>query len=56
MCARLGMASLGHIALDGTKVKADASRRGTMSYGRMKQEERRMRNSVKMTVTGSLRT
>ena len=39
LCARLGMVGLGHIALDGTKLKAYTSRHGAISYGRMKQEE-----------------
>ena len=37
LCARLGMVGLGHIALDGTKLKAYTSRHSAMSYGRMKQ-------------------
>ena len=42
LCARLGMVRLGHIALDGTKLKAHTSKHGAMSYGRMKQEEERL--------------
>ena len=30
---------LGHVALDGTKVRANASRNKAMSYGRMKEKE-----------------
>ena len=37
---------LGHIALDGTKVKANASRHKAMSYGRMKQEEKRLKEEI----------
>ena len=29
---------LGHVALDGTKVKANASKHKAMSYGRMKEK------------------
>jgi hypothetical protein len=32
------MVNLGHIALDGTKLKASGSNYKAMSYGRMKQE------------------
>jgi transposase len=46
LCARLGMVDLGHIALDGTKLKANTSRHGAMSYGRMKQEEARLRQEI----------
>ena len=39
MCQRAGLVRLGHVALDGTKVKANASKHKAMSYGRMKHEE-----------------
>ena len=35
LCQKAGMARLGHISLDGTKVKANASKHKAMSYGRM---------------------
>lgn len=35
LCRRAGLVRLGHVALDGTKVKANASRHRAMSYGRM---------------------
>lgn len=34
-----GLVKLGHVALDGTKIKANASKHKAMSYGRMKQRE-----------------
>ncbi len=46
LCARLGMVNLGHIALDGTKLKANASKHKAMSYGRMKQEEERLEKEI----------
>ena len=46
LCARLGMVALGHIALDGTKLKAHTSRHKAMSYGRMKEEEERLTGEV----------
>jgi transposase len=39
LCALAGLAKVGTIALDGTKVKANASRHKAMSYNRMKAEE-----------------
>jgi len=35
LCQRAGMADLGHVALDGTKIKANASKHKAMSYDRM---------------------
>lgn len=46
LCARLGMVGLGHIALDGTTLKAYTSKHGAMSYGRMKQEEERLSREI----------
>ena len=35
LCEQAGLAKLGHVALDGTKIKANASKHKAMSYGRM---------------------
>jgi transposase len=37
LCEQAGLVKLGHVALDGTKVQANASKHKAMSYGRMKQ-------------------
>lgn len=39
LCRDAGMARLGHVSLDGTKVQANASRHAAMSYGRLKAAE-----------------
>jgi transposase len=39
LCQRAGLVKLGHVALDGTKVKANASKHKAMSYARMKEVE-----------------
>jgi transposase len=39
LAARTGLVKLGHVALDGTKVKANASKHKAMSYERMKRRE-----------------
>lgn len=39
LCQKMGMVKLGHVALDGTKVKANASKHKAMSYERMKEVE-----------------
>src|SRR4051794_7888900 len=46
LCALAGLAKVGTIALDGTKVKANASRHKAMSYDRMKAEEARLREEI----------
>ena len=46
LCRSAGLVKLGHVALDGTKIKANASRHKAMSYGRMKESERRLTAEV----------
>ena len=38
LCQRAGLVKLGHVALDGAKVRANASRHKAMSYKRMKEK------------------
>lgn len=40
LCRQAGLAKLGHIAIDGTKIKANASRHKAMTYGRVPAEAR----------------
>jgi len=42
LCDRAGMVKLGHVAIDGTKVKANASKHKAMSYDRMNETEKRL--------------
>jgi transposase len=46
LCREAGLVKLGHVALDGTKVKANASKHKAMSYGRMYEKERELREQV----------
>jgi hypothetical protein len=46
LCRRAGLVPLGHIALDGTKLQANASTHKAMSYGRMGTEEARLQAEV----------
>jgi transposase len=39
LCRKAGLVKLGHVALDGTKLAANASRHKAMSYGRMQRAE-----------------
>ena len=46
LCQKAGLVKLGHVALDGTKIKANASKHKAMSYKRMKEEEARLKGEV----------
>lgn len=46
LCQRAGLVKLGHVSLDGTKIKANASKHKAMSYKRMKEEEARLEAEV----------
>ena len=46
VCAEAGLVKLGRVALDGAKVKANASRHKAMSYDRMKEEEARLQQEI----------
>ena len=46
LCQKAGLVKLGHVALDGTKVKTNASRHKAMSYGRMKEKEAELAREV----------
>jgi transposase len=43
LALRVGLARLGHVALDGTKRKANTSKHKAMSYGRMRQREAQLK-------------
>lgn len=46
LCHQAGLVKLGHVALDGTKVKANASKHKAMSYERMVEAEQRLQHEV----------
>lgn len=46
LCQAAGMVSLGQVALDGTKVRANASKRKAMSYARMTEKEKVLADEV----------
>jgi transposase/signal recognition particle subunit SEC65 len=46
LCQKAGLVKLGHVALDGTKIKANASKHKAMSYKRMKEEEARLEAEI----------
>jgi len=46
MAREMKLLKLGTLAVDGSKVRANASKHKAMSYGRMKQEEERLRGEI----------
>ena len=46
LCQKAGLVKLGHIAIDGTKIKANASKHKAMSYDRMGEAERKLEQEV----------
>ncbi len=46
ICQEAGLVKLGHVAFDGTKVKANASKHKAMSYGHMKEKEAELLKEV----------
>jgi transposase len=47
LAREMGAPRVGRIALDGSKVKANASKHKAMSYGRMREQEKHLRDEVK---------
>ena len=56
LCAEAGLVMLGHVALDGSKVAANASKHSAMSYGRMVQEEARLQKESEALLDRAERT
>jgi transposase len=46
LCQEAGLVKLGHVALDGTKIKANASKHKAMSYGRMKKKKEELDKEI----------
>jgi transposase len=51
LAQELGAPRVGRVAIDGSKVKANASKHKAMSYGRMQEKERQLRDEVKQLLT-----
>ena len=47
LCERAGLVKLGHVAIDGTKIKANASKYQSLSYERMKEAEQELAAEVR---------
>ena len=46
LCMKAGLVKLGHISIDGSKVKANASKHKSMSYSHMEREEQRLKEDI----------
>ena len=55
MSRRMGLVRLGTLSIDGTKVRANASKRKAMSYDRMVREEERLREEIAALTTEAAR-
>ncbi len=47
LCAKAGLVKLGHVTVDGTRIKANASKHKAMSYKRMTETEARLEQEIK---------
>ena len=47
MCRKAGLVKLGKVAVDGTKIKANASKHKAMSYGRMREKETALKQEIR---------
>src|SRR5207237_7403961 len=50
LARELGAPRVGRVALDGSKIKANASKHKAMSYGRMRDKQRKMCEEVKLMI------
>ena len=50
-CMSAGLVTLGHVAIDGTKMKANASKHKAMSYDRMKKDEERLKAEIEELIS-----
>jgi transposase len=51
LCQKAGLVKLGHVSLDGTKVKANASKHKAMSYARMEKSAKELKEEVNRLLT-----
>ena len=46
LCQKAGLVKLGHVALDGTRIRANASKQKSMTYAGMKKTEDRLKSEI----------
>ncbi len=56
LCDKAGLVKLGHVAIDGTKLQANASKHKAMSYDRMEEKEKQLRAEVEKLLAQAAET
>ena len=56
LCSEAGLVKLGHVSIDGTKIKANASRHKAQSYARMGETEQRLKQEMDALLAAAERT
>jgi transposase len=56
LCAKAGLVKLGHVSIDGTKIKANASKHKAMSYKRMNETEARLKREIDALLSAAEKT
>src|SRR6266566_3474620 len=56
LCEKAGLVKLGHVAIDGTKLQANASKHKAMSYERMNEKEKALKAEVEKLLEEAART
>src|ERR1035437_4751045 len=56
MCSEAGLVKLGHVSLDGTKIKANASKHKAMSYKHMNETEARLKQEIDALLAAAEKT
>ena len=56
LCNKAGLVKLGHVAIDGTKLQANASKHRAMSYDRMEEKEKQLKAEVEKLLAQAAET
>ena len=56
LCNKAGLVKLGHVAIDGTKLQANASKHKAMSYDRMEEKEKQLKAEVEKLLAQAAET
>jgi transposase len=56
LCQKAGLVKLGHVAIDGSKLQANASKHKAMSYDRMEEKEKQLQGEVEKLLAQAAET
>ena len=56
LCSEAGLVKLGHVSIDGTKIKANASKHKAMSYKHMNETEARLKQEIEALLAAAEKT